>query len=858
MAQINDLLVLGNSNLLGSVNVLGDLTKNGDGVITITALNTALANISYSSILNAPSALQNPNKLIFTGASTEEYDGSTEISIHLVGWKGAYGNAEVFNDTSNKALGYYSHAQGWNTTASGAAASAEGCGTVASGNYSHAQGYDTIAKANHTVAQGYNTVAAKHAAFAFGEATQAGGSRSTAGGYNAFAVGENSFAFGTGSGTHATVSMKAVSNSNQLLVTTIPEALVVGSVIEYDGVYALVTSVNADSLKVTIGTGTSSGLFATNPFPNTTSYQTANIYNGIVAGGMSAFATGNNSIAMGNASFATGGGCVADGVNAFAEGAGTIASGSNHHAQGAFNIKNTGITLLNAKGNLVHIIGNGTADDARSNAHTLAWDGTAWFQGDVYVGSTSGTNKDSGSVRLAKITEVPTGAAASKGVDASISATTTSTNLPTSQAVATLVGGRLEKTTYEKSAELACGSNGKVCLGKFGVYDSNVTIELNCTTSTSYHATIVLYTQNIYANQSGGTIGCHVYEDANNAITPLLTIFRPNTGSTDRFVEVYADLPGWSKNLVHVQGVALSDGGMQDVLTTVDTIPTAITGKTLVTPVNILTDNFASKSHGTHVTYGTSAAALGTSSAGTSDSVSRSDHVHAMPTAANVGAIAKPSSTTVNTIARYSSTTGDVKASGILIEDVTNTRDTSKKAHVLSIPAEGGKKMVYGYCTDQVDGTSFIGGVFDANATAFPYSAGLAIGGSSGNLLWKAKRVLTTDDGWDAGNVNRHIYLTGSKASSSTGNTSQIVFGTSADEHVALSSNTAMLVINPNTASASNQILLKLATYSTFPKGIKVTTESGLTPSESLLRNSKLVSTTTNPSMNGEICWQYE
>lgn len=218
----------------------------------------------------------------------------------------------------------------------------------------------------------------------------------------------------------------------------------------------------------------------------------------------------------------------------------------------------------------------------------------------------------------------------------------------------------------------------------------------------------------------------------------------------------------------------------------------------------------------------------------------------------------KPSATTANAIARYNNTTGDLKNSGILIEDVTNTRDTTKKAHVLSIPAEGGKKMVYGYCTDQIDGTSFIGGVFDASATSFPYSAGLAIGGSSGNLLWKAKRVLTTDDGLDAGNVNRHIYLTGAKASSSTGNTSQIVFGTSADEHVALSSNTAMLVINPNTTSSANQILLKLATYSTFPKGIKVTTESGLTPSESLLRNSKLVSTATNPSMNGEICWQYE
>jgi hypothetical protein len=36
-----------------------------------------------------------------------------------------------------------------------------------------------------------------------------------------------------------------------------------------------------------------------------------------------------------------------------------------------------------------------------SNAHTLDWDGNAWYQGDVYVGSSSGTDKDEGSKKLA-------------------------------------------------------------------------------------------------------------------------------------------------------------------------------------------------------------------------------------------------------------------------------------------------------------------------------------------------------------------------------------------------------------------------------------------------------------------------
>ena len=50
-------------------------------------------------------------------------------------------------------------------------------------------------------------------------------------------------------------------------------------------------------------------------------------------------------------------------------------------------------------GTYAHIVGNGTSSEL-SNAYTLDWEGNAWFAGDVYVHSTSGTNKDDGSVRL--------------------------------------------------------------------------------------------------------------------------------------------------------------------------------------------------------------------------------------------------------------------------------------------------------------------------------------------------------------------------------------------------------------------------------------------------------------------------
>lgn len=54
-----------------------------------------------------------------------------------------------------------------------------------------------------------------------------------------------------------------------------------------------------------------------------------------------------------------------------------------------------------SRGDYVHIVGNGVSENTRSNAHTLDWSGNAWYSGDVYVGSTSGTNKDEGSKKLA-------------------------------------------------------------------------------------------------------------------------------------------------------------------------------------------------------------------------------------------------------------------------------------------------------------------------------------------------------------------------------------------------------------------------------------------------------------------------
>ena len=51
------------------------------------------------------------------------------------------------------------------------------------------------------------------------------------------------------------------------------------------------------------------------------------------------------------------------------------------------------------------------------------------------------------------------------------------------------------------------------------------------------------------------------------------------------------------------------------------------------------------------------------------------------------------------------------------------------------------KNPYIGYASDQVDGTFVVGSLLGTN-----YASGLAIGGGSGNLLWKGTRVATTND----------------------------------------------------------------------------------------------------------------
>lgn len=89
------------------------------------------------------------------------------------------------------------------------------------------------------------------------------------------------------------------------------------------------------------------------------------------------------------------------------------------------------------------------------------------------------------------------------------------------------------------------------------------------------------------------------------------------------------------------------------------------------------------------------------------------------------------------------------------------------------------------------------------------------------------------------GNLSGHVYLTGAQESSSTASTSQIVFGTSSNNHIAISSNKNALVINPSTASTENQIVLYLNQPSMFPSGITGTLYGNATSATKATNDSK-------------------
>ena len=125
--------------------------------------------------------------------------------------------------------------------------------------------------------------------------------------------------------------------------------------------------------------------------------------NSTTASGASSHAEGSETISAGYCSHAEGEGTNAgddyahvEGLNTYAnycshaEGEGSTADSAHQHVEGKYNISDLSHEYA-------HIIGNGNSDRERSNAHTVSWEGNAWYAGDVTNGnnvSLNGLQKD--------------------------------------------------------------------------------------------------------------------------------------------------------------------------------------------------------------------------------------------------------------------------------------------------------------------------------------------------------------------------------------------------------------------------------------------------------------------------------
>lgn len=335
--------------------------------------------------------------------------------------------------------GHYSHAEGYQTKASGSSSHAEGASTKATGSNSHAEGAETTASGLSSHAEGLHTTAS-------GEASHAEGGNTTASGINSHAEGlkttaasnyqhvqgkynikdtENKYAHIVGNGEN-TGSSDYLSNAYTLdwsgngwykgniyvggtsqdtgkkIATEEYVNNAVSGNIDLSG-YVTTEDMNT-ALSNKSNTNHTHDTYApkNNPYFTGTICGTFSFAQGLYAnlGGNYSYAQGSYVYASGNYSHAEGLGyeyydndyeqyehiyTESRGIASHAEGYGTQAKSNYQHVQGKLNIPDT-------SNRYAHIVGNGTNEIIKSNAHTLDWDGNGWYAGNLYVGGTSQDN----------------------------------------------------------------------------------------------------------------------------------------------------------------------------------------------------------------------------------------------------------------------------------------------------------------------------------------------------------------------------------------------------------------------------------------------------------------------------------
>lgn len=155
---------------------------------------------------------------------------------------------------------------------------------------------------------------------------------------------------------------------------------------------------------------------------------------------------------------------------------------------------------------------------------------------------------------------------------------------------------------FNKSINFSGGDNGKyLCVGKFNLYDSNVTIYFDCTDNNTYHGELLIATQNVGA--SNPSLKATVYGDATNSIAP--NIYIDHVVGVSK-VGVYFKPNNYSKNLIHIRGIGWKSSA-SDICTKVSAA--AVPSTATIKPTNgiysdTLTKVSATAGNGTYYLLG--------------------------------------------------------------------------------------------------------------------------------------------------------------------------------------------------------------------------------------------------------------
>ena len=123
---------------------------------------------------------------------------------------------------------------------------------------------------------------------------------------------------------------------------------------------------------------------------------------------------------------------------------------------------------------------------------------------------------------------------------------------------------------YEFNKKLSFGASGYLYVGKFPIYDTNITVDISSTTSTTYSGKLVIACQNYVV------VKASVFGDYSNTVTPNIYYKK-----VDNTVEIYFKPQAWSKNVIHITGCGIQ-GEVTHVCENIAEIPTDATSH----PVN--------------------------------------------------------------------------------------------------------------------------------------------------------------------------------------------------------------------------------------------------------------------------------